>query len=108
MDHSPYHQVVDYPVASIPLRDRVGLALVNAPDLLAAVVPHASRVLVFHGHRHRDWIGTCGEVVLCSAPSVTLGCEGVEDDRGSFRIHELALATGGQIDLVATQQIAIA
>jgi len=32
----------------------------------------------------------------------------VEDDRGSFRIHELALATGGQIDLVATQQIAIA
>jgi len=103
-----HHQVVDYPVASIPLRDRVGLALVNAPDLLAAVVPHASRVLVFHGHRHRDWIGTCGEVVLCSAPSVTLGCEGVEDDRGSFRIHELALATGGQIDLVATQQIAIA
>jgi hypothetical protein len=103
-----HHQVVDYPVASIPLRDRVGLALVNAPDLLATIVPHASRVLVFHGHRHRDWIGTCGEVVLCSAPSVTLGCEGAEDTRGSFRIHELAMAGGGEIHLVATQQIKIA
>ena len=35
-------------------------------DLLAVIAPYASRVIVFHGHRHTDWIGTCGDVVLCS------------------------------------------
>lgn len=100
-----HHQVVEYPVASIPLRDRIGLALVNAPDLLATVVPHASRILIMHGHRHRDWIGTCGEVVLCSAPSVTLGCEGVDEKRGSFHIHEVAIEPGGRIHLAATQRV---
>jgi predicted MPP superfamily phosphohydrolase len=100
-----HHHVVEYPVASIPLRDRIGLALINAPDLLATVVPHASRILIMHGHRHRDWIGTCGEVVLCSAPSVTLGCEGVDEHRGSFHIHEVALEAGGRICLATTQRV---
>lgn len=100
-----HHQVVEYPVQSIPLKDRIGLALVNAPDLLATVVPHASRILILHGHRHRDWIGTCGEVVLCSAPSVTMGCEGVDENHGSFHIHEVAIETGGRIHLAATQRI---
>lgn len=67
-----HHQVVEYPLTSIGLRDRIGLALINAPDVLAAVTPHARRTLVLHGHRHRDWIGICGGVTLCSAPSTTL------------------------------------
>jgi predicted MPP superfamily phosphohydrolase len=103
-----HHQVVEYPVTSIPLRDRVGLALVNATDLLATIVPYASRVLVLHGHRHRDWIGTCGEVVLCSAPSVTMGCEGGDEGPGVFHIHELAIETKGRIHLANTQRIRVA
>ena len=70
-----HHQVVEYPVSSISLTDRIGLALVNAPDVLSAIAPYASRCLVLHGHRHRDWIGTCRDVVLCSAPSVTMGSQ---------------------------------
>jgi 3',5'-cyclic AMP phosphodiesterase CpdA len=35
-----HHQVVEYPVASISLRYRIGLALVNAPDVLAAIAPY--------------------------------------------------------------------
>jgi hypothetical protein len=65
------HQVVEYSVASINLRYRTGLALSNAADLLAAIAPYASRVIVFHGLRHTDWIGS--DVVLCSASSVALG-----------------------------------
>src|SRR5262249_32968015 len=49
-----HHQVVEYPLASISLRDRIGLALINAPDLLAAMAPYAGRILIMHGHRHRD------------------------------------------------------
>ena len=103
-----HHQVVEYPVSSISLTDRIGLALVNAPDVLAAIAPHASRCLVLHGHRHRDWIGTCQDVVLCSAPSVTLGSQDGEKYRGSFHVHEFALGAGGGIQLTATQRVRVA
>lgn len=102
-----HHQVVEYPVASISLRDRIGLALVNATDVLAAITPHAARVLILHGHRHRDWIGACGDVVLCSAPSVTLGSYNGEKYRGSFYIHNLASGAGG-IQLLSTERVKVA
>jgi 3',5'-cyclic AMP phosphodiesterase CpdA len=101
-----HHQVVEYPMASISLTDRIGLALVNAPDLLAAIAPHASRCLVLHGHRHRDWIGTCQDVVLCSAPSVTMGSQEGQY-RGSFHIHEFAIGAGGGIRLTATERVKV-
>jgi 3',5'-cyclic AMP phosphodiesterase CpdA len=102
-----HHQIVEYPLASIRLRDRIGLALVNAPDVLAEIVPHASRVVVLHGHRHRDWIGRCGEVVLCSAPSVAFGCEGTEECPGSFHIHEFMLGDDGCIRLATTERVEV-
>jgi len=102
-----HHQVVEYPISSIRLRDRIGLALINAPDVLAAIKPYASRVLVLHGHRHKDWIGTCGKVVLCSAPSASMGCD-AEMYRGSFNVHELALAEDGGIRLAASKHVRVA
>jgi 3',5'-cyclic AMP phosphodiesterase CpdA len=104
-----HHQVVEYPVASISLRYRIGLALVNAPDVLAAIAPYASRVLILHGHRHTDWIGTCGDVVLCSAPSASLGSShGAEKYRGSFHVHEIASDAGGGIRLITTERVQVA
>jgi 3',5'-cyclic AMP phosphodiesterase CpdA len=102
-----HHQVVEYPVASISLVDRIGLALVNAPNVLAAIAPHASRCLVLHGHRHRDWIGTCRDVVLCSAPSVTLGSHGKEKYRGSFHVYGFAVGAEGGIRLTATERVRV-
>jgi 3',5'-cyclic AMP phosphodiesterase CpdA len=99
-----HHQVVEYPVASISLTDRIGLALVNAPDLLDAIAAHASRCLVLHGHRHRDWIGVSQDLVFCSAPSVSLGSH-EELYRGSFYIHEVAVGAGGRIRLNATERV---
>ena len=94
-------------MASISLTDRIGLALVNAPDVLAAIAPHASRCLVLHGHRHRDWIGTCQDVVLCSAPSVTMGSQEDETYRGSFHVHEFAIGADGGIRLTATERVKV-
>jgi 3',5'-cyclic AMP phosphodiesterase CpdA len=100
-----HHQVVEYPVASISsLSERIGLALVNAPDVLAAIAPYASRVLVLHGHRHRDWIGTCGDVLLCSAPSVSLGSD---DYQGCFHVHDLAFGADGDIRLTSTERVKV-
>jgi hypothetical protein len=102
-----HHHVVEYPGESASLRERIGLALVNAPDLLAALAPHASRVLVLHGHRHRDWIGAYGDVVLCSAPSTALGADGADKYRGSFRVLELACGVGGDVRLTSTQRVRV-
>lgn len=102
-----HHQVVEYPLTSISLRDRIGLALINAPDVLAAIAPHAHRTLVLHGHRHRDWIGICGSVVLCSAPSTALGSYGGEMYQGSFHIHELGTGIGGSVRLITTDRVKV-
>jgi predicted phosphodiesterase len=102
-----HHQVVEYPLTSIGLRDRIGLALINAPDVLAAIAPHAHRTLVLHGHRHRDWIGICGGVILCSAPSTALGSYDGEMYQGSFHIHELDTAMGGSVRLITTERIRV-
>jgi hypothetical protein len=102
-----HHHVVEHPGEAISLRERIGLALVNAPDVLAALAPHAARILVLHGHRHRDWIGAYGEVVLCSAPSASLGADGADTYRGSFHVHDLAIGAGGGVRLTRTARVQV-
>jgi 3',5'-cyclic AMP phosphodiesterase CpdA len=99
-----HHQIVEYPVPGISLGDRVGLALMNASDVLAAISPHASRTLVLHGHRHVDWIGATGNTVLCSGPSVTLG---PDKYRGRFTIHEFTVGDNGSIRLTANERVKV-
>jgi 3',5'-cyclic AMP phosphodiesterase CpdA len=103
-----HHQIVEYPVPSVSLHERVGLALVNASDVLAAIEPYASRTIVLHGHRHWDWIGTCGGVVLCSAPSTMLGSQTGEKRVGSFHVHELAFGAPGRNCLMKTECVKVA
>jgi 3',5'-cyclic AMP phosphodiesterase CpdA len=103
-----HHQVVEYPVVSVSLRDRIGLALVNASDVLAAIGPHAAHVVVLHGHRHTDWIGTCGNVVLCSAASAALGSQSDPTHKGSFRLHDFSLGGDGRIQLIRSERVGVA
>jgi 3',5'-cyclic AMP phosphodiesterase CpdA len=103
-----HHAVVEYPVASIDLHERIGLALANAPDVLAAIASHGAPVVVLHGHRHRDWIGTRGTVTVCSAPSVTLGSYNTDATHGCFHVYELARGADGALRLTTTEQKTIA
>jgi 3',5'-cyclic AMP phosphodiesterase CpdA len=98
-----HHQLVEYPVPSISLTDRIGLALVNAKDVLKAIAPFASRCLIMHGHRHWDWMGISRGVILCSAPSVTMGSQ--ETSHGSFYIHEIAVGAEGNIRLTTAERV---
>ena len=99
-----HHHVVEYPVLEISLSDRIGLALINAPDLLAAITPHARRTLILHGHRHVEWVGMTGETVLCSAPSVTLG---KDEYRGRFNIYELTIGPRGTIHIAKNERVKV-
>jgi len=99
-----HHQVVEYPVLGINLRDRIGLALMNAPDLLAVIAPQSARTVILHGHRHIDWVGITGEMVVCSAPSVTLG---MEQYRGRFSIHEFSVSPTGRIQITANERVKV-
>ena len=100
-----HHQVVEYPVASVTLRDRIGLALVNASDFLAAIRPYSRQIAVLHGHRHTDWIGNYGNTVLCSAPSAALGSQGEGKYRGSFRLHQFGFNDNGEIVLLNSERV---
>jgi hypothetical protein len=102
-----HHHVVEYPVDSVKLSDRIALSLMNASDVLSAIGGHASHVVIFHGHRHHDWIGTKGGVVLCSAPSVSLGSVGPNLYRGSFHVNELALVGGGAVRLTSSERVMV-
>jgi 3',5'-cyclic AMP phosphodiesterase CpdA len=100
-----HHQLVEHTMAAISLPERIGLALVNASDVLSASEPHASRIVVLHGHRHRDWIGVSGDLVVCSAPSVSLGTDAESGYRGTFNVHELAFGAGGQVRMTASERV---
>lgn len=101
-----HHHVVEYPTGTTALADRIALSLMNAPDVLNALAPHAARVVVFHGHRHHDWIGRAGDVVLCSAPSVALGSAGPDQYKGSFHLDGLAMS-GGALHLVSSERVPV-
>src|SRR5262245_46217301 len=103
-----HHHLVEYPIRSIGLDERIGVVLVNAPDVLKVIASCRWPVLVLHGHRHRDWIGARGKVVICSAPSVAFGSKSAKDVRaGSFRVHDLAVNADGGVTLIASEHVTV-
>jgi 3',5'-cyclic AMP phosphodiesterase CpdA len=104
-----HHHLVEYPIRSIGLKERIGVALINAPDVLKAIASSRSPVLVLHGHRHRDWIGARGNVVICSAPSVTFGSKNAKDVReGSFHVHDILVRDEGGVSLIRSERVMVA
>jgi hypothetical protein len=58
-----------------------------------------------HGHRHIDWIGTCGALKIISAPSPVMG--GTDDATTHFYIHTLAAGPDGRLCLLRPEQIEV-
>jgi 3',5'-cyclic AMP phosphodiesterase CpdA len=102
-----HHHIVDYPIPSIPLSERIGVALINATDVLKAIACHGAPVVVMHGHRHRAWVGTCGQVSVCSAPSVSLGSKSADTPRGGFHVYDLRASGHGGLEVTASERIII-
>ncbi len=86
--------------------ERIGTALINGSWFVRSLKPIAARTVVMHGHRHIDWIGSCGELKIVSTPSPMMGAK--NDASTYFHIHTLALRAEGQLCLLPPERIEIA
>ncbi len=98
-----HHHPVEYPRASKVLSERIGTTLVNGNWFLRRLAPMAGRAILMHGHRHIDWIGECGGLVIVSAPSPVM--ESKNDAGTYFYIHTLEIGADNRLRLLAPQRV---
>ena len=101
-----HHHLVEYPMSVAAFSERIGTALINGSWFVRSLKPIAARTVVMHGHRHIDWIGSCGELKIVSAPSPMMGAK--NEAPTYFHIHTLALRAEGQLCLLPPERIEIA
>ena len=60
-----HHHLVEYPIPSLGLKERIGVALVNAPDVLKAMASSRSPIIVLHGgFKPNFWGGALTQVIM--------------------------------------------
>jgi hypothetical protein len=98
-----HHHLMEYPMP-VRFSERVGTALINGSWFVRKLKPFAARTVVMHGHRHIDWIGSCGPLKIVSAPSPVMGS--TDDASTHFHIHTLVAAPEG-IRLLPPERVEI-
>jgi 3',5'-cyclic AMP phosphodiesterase CpdA len=100
-----HHHLVEFPRVSKSLSLRIGTVLINGNWTIRQLQPLTGRVVLMHGHRHFDWIGTCMGLVIISAPSPVME---VHDDAVTyFYIHTLLRTAEGLLALADPEAIRI-
>jgi hypothetical protein len=99
-----HHHLVEYPTPAKAFSERIGTALVNGSWFVRQLRPFADRLVVFHGHRHTEWIGQCGGVRIVSASSPVM--DPARNGSVSFLIHTLAVS-GGELKLAAPERLEV-
>ncbi len=98
-----HHHPVEYPRAAKVLSERVGTTLVNGNWFLRRLAPMAKRAVLMHGHRHIDWIGECGGLVIVSAPSPVMEAKNAAGTY--FYIHTLHIDADNCLKLQTPQRV---
>ena len=101
-----HHHLVEYPTPAIAFAERIGTALINGSWFVRQVQRLSRRAIVMHGHRHIDWAGRCGRLVIVSAPSPVM--EALDADTTAFYIHTLGVDAGGRFLLAHPERVEIA
>ncbi|KAA5611236.1 metallophosphoesterase [Rhodovastum atsumiense] len=94
-----HHHLVEYPAPASALSERIGTVLINGNWVLRRLRRHARRIVVMHGHRHIDWIGSCGGIRIVSAPSPVMA------KGDGFYVHTLANDGAGHVALLRPERI---
>jgi predicted phosphodiesterase len=98
-----HHHVVEYPKPAKALSVRIGTALINGTWFVRRLQRLADNAVVMHGHRHIDWIGECGGLMIVSAPSPVM--ETTDDGDTYFYVHNLAVGTDGKLRLLEPDRV---
>ena len=100
-----HHHVTEYPRPAEALSERIGTALINGSWFVRRLRRLADHVVIMHGHRHIDWIGECGGILIVSAPSPVMEA----DDRLEtyFYVHTLAVGTDARLRLLEPERISV-
>ncbi len=101
-----HHHVIEYPQPAKALSERIGTALINGSWFVRRLQRLTGRVVVMHGHRHVDWIGECGGVLIVSAPSPVMN--GTDYVDTYFYVHTLAAGIDGRLRLLEPERIIVA
>ena len=101
-----HHHVVEYPMPVKAFSERIGTALINGSWFVRRLAVFADRAVVMHGHRHIDWIGTCGALKIISAPSPVM--DATDDATTHFYIHALTAGPDGRLGLPPPERVEIA
>jgi hypothetical protein len=101
-----HHHLMEYPMSVAAFSERIGTALINGSWFVRKIKSLAPRAIVMHGHRHIDWIGTCGKLRIVSAPSPVMGAK--DEASTYFHIHTLTPGPGGRVCLLAPERVDIA
>lgn len=101
-----HHHVAEYPKPPKALSERIGTALVNGSWFVRQLQQLGRRAIAMHGHRHVDWIGTSGSLVVVSAPSPVM--EATNDRPTLCYIHRLAPGPDGSLLLLKPETVHLA
>jgi hypothetical protein len=100
-----HHHVVEYPKPAKALSVRIGTALINGSWFVRRLQGLSDNAVVMHGHRHIDWIGECGGLLIVSAPSPVM--EATDDEDTYFYIHTLAVGSDGKLKLLEPERVPV-
>jgi hypothetical protein len=100
-----HHHVIEYPKPAKALSERIGTALINGSWFIRRLQHLADHVVIMHGHRHIDWIGECGGLLIVSAPSPVM--EPIDRLETCFYVHTLAIGTDQRLRLLHPERVTV-
>ena len=98
-----HHHIVEHPKLGHSLAERIGTTLINGNWVARRLQRVGARTVVMHGHRHIDWMGRCGDVLILSAPSAVM--PSAADGAVYFHIHTLGVDSTGRIGLGVPERV---
>ncbi|MHC1950605.1 metallophosphoesterase [Bradyrhizobium sp. UFLA06-06] len=100
-----HHHLMEYPMPVKTFAERIGTALINGSWFVRRLQRFSDRSVVMHGHRHIDWIGTCGASKVVSAPSPVMGAD---DAVSYFYIHRMMVGPDRKLCLAEPERVEFA
>jgi metallophosphoesterase superfamily enzyme len=98
-----HHHLMEYPMPVKTFAERIGTALINGSWFVRTLQPYAHRIVVMHGHRHIDWIGTFGRLRVVSAPSPVM--MPIDATGTHFYIHGPTTGSDGELRLLQPERV---